>query len=172
MKIFLIGFMGCGKSHHGRKLAQMLDYQFIDLDEWIVDKAQMSIPVIFREKGEACFRQLEAKALRALGEKEKTVIACGGGAPCFHQNMEWMNQHGVTIFLDTAEPLILERVRRKLDKRPLLKGKSDGELRKFISTKLSERRSFYEQAHIQVSQQKESDQFTQEIFQAIQKFST
>jgi shikimate kinase len=168
MKIFLIGFMGCGKSHHGRKLAQMLDYHFIDLDEWIVDKAQMNIPIIFREKGEAYFRQLEAKALRALQQQDNTVIACGGGAPCFHQNMDWMNQHGVSVFLDTAEALILERVRRKPDKRPLLKGKSDEVLRQFIRAKLSERRSFYEQAQIKLSQQTESDQFTKQIFQAIQ----
>ena len=168
MKIFLIGFMGCGKSHHGRKLAQMLDYHFIDLDEWIVDKAQMNIPIIFREKGEAYFRQLEAKALRALQQQDNTVVACGGGAPCFHQNMDWMNQHGVSVFLDTAEALILERVRRKPDKRPLLKGKSDEALRQFIRAKLSERRSFYEQAQIKLAQQTESDQFTKQIFQAIQ----
>lgn len=172
MKIFLIGFMGCGKSHHGRKLAQMLDYRFIDLDQWIIDKAQMSIPVIFREKGEAYFRQLEAKALRALQPEENTVVACGGGAPCFHQNMEWMNQHGVTVFLDTSEALILERVKRKPEKRPLLQGKSDEELRHFISAKLSERRSFYEQAQIKLSQQEESDSFTPQILQAIQKISS
>lgn len=167
MKIFLIGFMGCGKSHHGRKLAQMLNYEFIDLDQWMVNKTQMSIPVIFREKGEGYFRQLEAKSLRALGEKENTVIACGGGAPCFYNNLDWMNEHGLTIFLDTSEALILERVKRKPDKRPLLKGKSEEELRHFISSKLSERRSFYEQAEFRVSQEKESETFTQVILDKI-----
>ncbi len=167
MKIYLIGFMGCGKSHHGKKLAQILEHDFIDLDHWIVEKSLMSIPIIFREKGEAYFRQLEAKALRALEGKQNTVIACGGGAPCFHNNMEWMNEHGLTIFLDTSEALILDRVKRKPDKRPLLKSKSNEELRLFISSKLSERRAFYEQARITVSQQTEADNFTEVILKKI-----
>jgi shikimate kinase len=160
MTIFLIGFMGCGKSHHGKKLAELWDYSFIDLDDWIVDKARMSIPILFREKGEAYFRQLEAKALRALGQNQNTVIACGGGAPCFHQNITWMNQHGITIFIDTSEELIYERVMRKPKKRPLLEGKSQEELQLFIQSKLQDRRYYYEQAQIILPQLQESDNFT------------
>lgn len=160
--------MGCGKSHHGKKLSRKLAYSFIDLDEWIVSKEQRSIPIIFREKGETYFRQLEAKALRALEQEDKVVIACGGGAPCFHNNIDWMNQNGLTIFIDTSEALLLERVKRKPYKRPLLTGKSDTELKRFIHDKLAERRTFYEKAQIILPQQEESDHFTESIFKKIE----
>ncbi len=157
--------MGSGKSRTGRELARLLQYPFIDLDQWIVDHAQMSIPLIFREKGEAYFRQLETKALRSQGRNNQMVVACGGGAPCFFDNMAWMNKNGITIFLDAPAALLHQRLRSEMHTRPLLKGQSEEALLEYIHNKMEERRPFYEKALLHVHQEDNEDNLAEQILE-------
>ena len=147
--IFLIGFMGSGKSTLGKKVAQKTGYHFIDLDELIVRKTDMSISNYFETFGEASFRELERKILHSLQDTTNTIIATGGGTPCYFDNMDWMNQHGKTIYLKMSPKALLSRLSQKeIEKRPLLNGKSAEQLLDFITTKLEERTSFYNRANI------------------------
>ena len=124
MRLFLIGFMGSGKSYVGSRLAEGLDMDFIDLDALIVEKAEKSIPEIFAEEGEMAFRTLERDCLRSLGSCDEVVVACGGGTPCFFDNMDWMNAQGMTIFLQTSVDLLAKRLLSEVAQRPLLAGKT------------------------------------------------
>jgi shikimate kinase len=142
--LYLLGFMGCGKSHVGKALSKDLKVPFIDLDSFIEQKAQCTIDEIFATKGEAYFRKLEASSLRLL-KTARAVIALGGGTPCFLDNNAWILESGDRFFLDAPIPILIERLLNETEKRPLLKGKNNEELTVFIETKLKERRSFYEQ---------------------------
>lgn len=147
--IFLIGFMGCGKTTLGKKVAQKTGYTFVDLDELIVKEIGMSITDYFEKFGEASFREIERKILHRLGETTNSIIATGGGTPCHLDNMEWMNQHGKTIYIKLSPKALLSRLSQKeTETRPLLKGKSNEELLAFITEKLEERNPFYQQAKI------------------------
>ncbi|MEL6864676.1 MAG: shikimate kinase [Bacteroidota bacterium] len=168
MRIFLVGFMGSGKSRVGKELAEALDYQHIDLDEWIVQKEGRSIPEIFEEQGEAHFRELEHRYLLEMAKEEDTVISSGGGTPCFSDHIHWMNAHGLTIFLDLSEDRLLERLLRKPGKRPLITGKSLAEVQGFIQKKLAERRGFYEQAKILYRIGEEEREVTQGVHRIVQ----
>ena len=147
---FLIGFMGSGKSHWGRLWAAANQLSFIDLDEVIETKENKTIAEIFETNGEEHFRKLEAAALRKCGDLHNTLIACGGGTPCFHKNIEWMNEHGITIYISSKSIEILDRVMEEKEKRPLLKKLNQAELLFYIEQKLKERESFYSQAKITV----------------------
>ncbi|MBL4649040.1 MAG: alpha/beta fold hydrolase [Aureispira sp.] len=143
--LYLLGFMGSGKSHVGKVLSKDLNVPFIDLDTFIESEAQCTIDEIFATKGEVYFRKLEAICLRQL-KTAKAVIALGGGTPCFLNNNAWIRATGNSFFLDPAIPILIERLLGETEKRPLLKGKSKAELGAFIQDKLDERRPFYEQA--------------------------
>lgn len=144
--IFLIGYMGCGKSTLGRALARCTDWQFIDLDAYIEGRYHSTIKEIFAQKGESGFRRIESEMLRECADFPDTVIACGGGTPCFYSNMELMNQKGVTVWLTTPLPRLLERLGRNRAKRPILADKTDDELRDFVVKALADRLPFYSQA--------------------------
>lgn len=146
MIFFLTGFMGSGKSYWGKKWASANDYTFTDLDEVIENAEGKTIADIFEIKGEDYFREIEATYLRNLAGANNTIVACGGGTPCFHENMQWMNDHGITIYLSTSSPEILERVLLEQEKRPLLKKMNPAELLFFIEQKLKERAPFYNAA--------------------------
>lgn len=146
--IYLIGFMGCGKSYMGKRLAKQLNRNFIDLDTFLEDKEGKSIAQIFEEGGESLFRQLERDYLTATSDFENTVIATGGGCPCFFDNMEWMDVSGQTIYLKTPTPILVERLQSETAHRPLLANKSTAELTGFIVQKLVERSPIYQQAQI------------------------
>lgn len=149
--IFLIGMPGVGKTTIGRKLSSVLNMPFIDLDEYIVEKHAQSIPEIFASKGEAYFRQLEAKALREVAaEAGGAIVATGGGAPCFMGNMDFMNAQGTTVFLKLPTDLIVERlmIAHGRETRPLVAGKSQEQVKQFVTETLKSRLQFYEQAHI------------------------
>jgi shikimate kinase len=146
MICFLIGFMGSGKTHWGKIWAGVSGFNFIDLDEAIEKQEGKSIADIFERKGEKYFRKIEAKSLRTFGGLTNTIIACGGGTPCFFENMQWMNESGMTIYLKTTGPQILERVLLEQEKRPLLKKMNPAELLFFIEQKLKERAPFYNAA--------------------------
>lgn len=145
-KIYLIGFMGCGKSHIGKQLAHSLGWDFLDMDDFLEANEGMSISQIFAEGGESLFRELERNYLQATYDFENTVIATGGGAPCFFDNVDWMNNHGSTIYLKTPVSILVDRLKSETNHRPLLAGKTDSQLKDFISMKLEERSSFYQQA--------------------------
>ena len=148
MKIFLIGFMGSGKSHWGSLWAKEKDLDFIDLDKLIEEQEHKTVAEIFEINGEDYFRQAEARMLRMMTDKENCIIACGGGTPCFNENMEWMNRNGITIYLQTTASNILQRVVAEKNKRPLIKKLNEAELLFFIEQKLQERESFYSAAKI------------------------
>lgn len=146
MKFFLIGFMGAGKSLIGQLLATRLELDFMDMDIVLEAKEGMSIQEIFSKKGEEHFRRLEAQSLRELDGQSNVIIATGGGMPCYFNNMEWMNEHGITIFLDVSVEELNFRLSNDFGKRPLLSGKSTTELKEFIKDKLDKRGEFYHQA--------------------------
>lgn len=141
--IFLIGFMGSGKSTLGAQLARRLDYQFVDMDQLIEDTAEMSIPEIFDEHGEEVFRKWEHDILQELFLGEHMVVSTGGGVPCHSGLMDLMNSKGTTIYLKLSPEALLSRLMRSRTERPLIKGKSERELREFIKSKLKEREEFY-----------------------------
>lgn len=146
MRIFLIGFMGCGKSTMGRALAASLNMTFIDLDTYLEERYFKTIPQIFAEEGEANFRLKERKVLEEVSAFDKVIVATGGGAPCFFDNMELMNQSGFCIFLDVEIDSLVYRLTHAKTERPLIKGKSPEELHHFIEELMQKRRPFYEKS--------------------------
>ncbi len=146
MKIFLIGFMGSGKSTLGRKLSVALKLTFIDLDTFLEEKYFRTIPQIFAEEGEDAFRRKERKVLEEVSAFDDVIVATGGGAPCFFDNMELMNNTGFCIFLDVAPKSLVSRLIHAKTERPLIKGKTPEELQQFIDATMVRRRPFYEKA--------------------------
>lgn len=145
-RIFLIGFMGSGKSTLGSQLARRLDYQFVDMDHLIEETAEMSIPKIFNEHGEEVFRKWEHDILLEVCRREKLVISTGGGAPCHSGIMDLMNANGTSVYLKLTPEALRDRLIRSKTERPLIKGKSETELLEFITELLEQRAKFYEQA--------------------------
>lgn len=171
MKYFLTGFMGVGKSYIGKRLADKLSMPFIDLDEAIEQKAQCSISDIFEHKGQDYFRTLEAETLRALSNQHSNVIvSTGGGTPCFCDNPAFMKSAGLLIYLKAPVELLLKRLQGEQEHRPLLRGKSEEELRDFIADSLKERTPFYENSDI-VYHIKSADQaILKELYMALRRF--
>ena len=147
-RVFLIGFMGSGKSTLGSKLARKLGYGFVDMDHLIEDTAGMTVPEIFGEHGEAVFRKWEHDILMELIQQKQLVISTGGGAPCHGEMMRIMNDHGVTLYLKLPPTALRDRLIHSKTERPLIQGKSEEDLLHFITTLLNERESFYGQAQI------------------------
>lgn len=145
-KIYLLGFMGSGKSFVGQQLATVLDIEFVDLDDYIEQAENQTIASIFEQKGEAYFRNTESQMLKKTANFNNTIIATGGGTPCFFDNIDWMNEHGKTVFLNPTVDILFERLKSETTKRPLLAQKSEKELRQFISQKLESRLKYYEKA--------------------------
>lgn len=149
MRIFLIGFMGSGKTHWGRQLAVQMKIPFYDLDEVITLRENKSIAELFAHSGEEAFRIKEKEVLEALiDENASMVLSCGGGTPCFFNNIERMKKYGVVVWLNTHVEILLERLKKEKETRPLIKDINDNDLRSFISRKLNERRMYYEQADV------------------------
>jgi shikimate kinase len=117
-KIFIVGYMGSGKSTAGKKLASKLGFEFIDLDHYIENEFGQTVPEIFKTKGENEFRAMEHNALKKLVLKENVVISCGGGTPCYYGNMELMNNHGTTIYLKMSAETLAHRLLNAKDNRP------------------------------------------------------
>lgn len=166
MRIFLIGFMGSGKTHWGKQLAAQLKIPFFDLDEEIVKSEGKSIGDIFASCGEEHFRMIEKEALETLiDDHSSMVLSCGGGTPCFFNNIERMKKYGVVVWLNTHSEVILGRLLKEKASRPLLKNIDDADLKVYIIRKLNERRMYYEQADIVVDN--ENSISTGEFIQAI-----
>jgi len=152
MRIYLVGYMGSGKSRLGRRFSEHLKTQFVDMDFYIEERNCKSIPKIFAEEGEAEFRNKERKALEELSEFTDLVIATGGGAPCFFDNMDLMNETGKTIYLNIDPAILADRLMKSKTERPLIQGKSKEELIAFIDETLKKRNEFYSKAQIQITE--------------------
>lgn len=145
-RIFLIGYMGAGKTTLGRALAKELGIQFIDLDSYIEERLCKSVAQIFADKGEEGFREVERRMLHEAGEFEDVIISTGGGTPCFFDNIEYMNRQGTTVFLDVPVERLFIRLSIARKKRPLIMNKNDKELRDFIGEQLGKRLPHYSRA--------------------------
>ncbi len=165
--LFLLGFMGCGKTHWGRILAEKLKRPFLDLDGLITTQSGKSISEIFVEKGEPDFRILERDALHSISIFPPSVVATGGGTPCFFDNMDWMNENGTTVYLNTPPTLLAERLRLEKDFRPLLSGVKEVDLQDFIVKKLQEREAFYHLSKIILEQTEDEIAFRKRLEIAI-----
>jgi shikimate kinase len=144
--IFLIGFMGSGKSHWGKIWARKSGYSFYDLDAQVEKAFKMTVEEIFEKKGEEKFRELERLYLRKMEVKKNYLLSCGGGTPCFFDNLQFMKSHGKVIYLKASAQYLLGRVMDETAKRPLLKEVNFSELLFFIQKKLKEREPVYLQA--------------------------
>jgi shikimate kinase len=146
--IFLVGFMGSGKTTLGRKLAARLGYAFMDLDHILEAQTGMSIAQYFSTHSEDAFRKLESEVLKQTMYPENAVIATGGGLPCYFDNMQWMNLHGKTVYIKLSPKTLARRLENEKTERPLLREKHGDELVAFIAGKLNEREEFYMQAAV------------------------
>lgn len=145
--IILVGYMCAGKTTVGRVLAERLGLRFYDLDWYIETRFCKRVPRIFAERGEAHFRDLERRMLHEVAEFEDIVLSCGGGTPCFFDNMDYMNATGSTFYLRASAPTLLRHLAMSRGERPLLRGKSPEELAAYVTAQLAEREPYYSRAH-------------------------
>lgn len=147
MRLFLVGYMGSGKTTFGKKLANRSGLKFLDLDQLIESEEGQTISEIFESAGEAEFRKIEAEKLRSIVLQD-VVIATGGGCPCHSENMEFMNETGITVYLELTSTAAVSRLKSGKDQRPILAGRSDNELESFVEKHLNSRRELYERSAI------------------------
>lgn len=145
-RIIIVGYMGAGKTTVGKALARELGLQFYDLDWYIESRQHKTVPQIFAEKGEDGFRKIEYNMLHEVAEFENVVISCGGGTPCFFDNMDYMNAQGDVVYLKADTDVLYRHLLMGKTERPLLKGKSKEELVAFITEQLERREPFYAKA--------------------------
>lgn len=146
IRVMLIGYMGAGKTTIGKVLARDMGMEFYDLDDYIEGRFHQKIPDIFAEKGEEGFREMERKMLHEVAEFENVIISCGGGTPCFFDNMDFMNSRGETVFLDAPPEVLKEHLKMGKTVRPLIQGKTDEELTAYIEESLQKRIPYYQKA--------------------------
>lgn len=162
-RIFLIGYMGCGKTTTGKRIAKKYGLQFVDLDQYIEKRFFKSITQIFAEKGEDEFRKTERKMLEEVASFENVVISTGGGAACFFDNIDFMNKCGETVYLKGSAEALFEYLRNASQDRPLLKGKSPEEMLQFIKENLGKREPFYAKAKHTIDSRDMSDTLFDQI---------
>ena len=166
--IYLIGFSASGKSTLGKLIAEKLNYHFIDLDEAITQQQGKSINALFGEFGEGGFRKIEQELLVNTIFLTETVIACGGGTPCYSDNMEFLLRNGTTIFLEVDEEILLERLLSNTAERPLFKGKSKEEIASHINELLTARKVFYERASYKIKNNSDEESAVKAILKVIE----
>lgn len=147
-RVFLIGYMGAGKTTLGKSLAKVMNVSFIDLDNFIEARYHKTVKEIFAEVGESGFRDIERKSLIEVSEYEDTIISLGGGTPCFFDNMDIVNASGTSVYLKPSEDVLLKRLIKGKHKRPLLANKSDDEILQVIREQLAWREPYYLKADI------------------------
>jgi shikimate kinase len=147
-RVYITGFMGCGKTTAGKKLASELGWKFIDLDHEIERRENRPVKMIFSDSGEEYFRKAESSALQGLEIVSDSIISTGGGTPCFNENLQFMHDTGVVIYLRMTPGQLKNRLAEKKGQRPLLKDLAESELTDYISGKLREREPFYLQANL------------------------
>ena len=151
IRIFLIGYMASGKTSTGKLLAAQLGLKFVDMDAHIVEKSGKTIPEIFSVLGEESFRKLEREALQEMAKIENAVISTGGGAPCFFDNIEYMNTHVLTIYLKYSPEQLTARLSVHPEKRPLVAAQKPENLLDFVRNGLAMRDQFYNQATLKLT---------------------
>ena len=145
-RIILIGYMGAGKTTMGKALSKEMGIPFYDLDWYIESRRHKTVSEIFAEQGEEAFRKIEHNMLHEVAEFENVIISCGGGTPCFYDNIDYMNQQGQVVYLKATPEVLYQHLMMGKGERPLLKGKSKEELMIFIREQLEKREPFYEKA--------------------------
>ena len=145
-RIILIGYMGSGKTTVGKALSKETGMMFYDLDWYIESRMRKTVSQIFAERGEEGFRQIEYNMLHEVAEFEDVIISCGGGTPCFFDNMDYVNQQGDVVYLKATPETLYKHLMMAKVERPLLKDKSPEELIAYITEHLKERSPFYEKA--------------------------
>lgn len=163
MKIFLLGFMGTGKTYWGQLWAKQHQLRFFDLDTEIEKHTGLTIPQIFEQHGETYFRQQEQEQLLSFANKDQFILSTGGGTPCFYNNMQWMKENGLTIYLDTPVAILKERLIQEKWHRPLVRNLNEQDLETFIINSLKKRQEYYLQSHIILSTDTISDTTFDEI---------
>lgn len=167
MKIFLIGFMGCGKTYWGQRLSEKLSIPFFDLDEKITEHEGRSISEIFQKEGEEYFRLLEKDVLHLLTESHETfVMACGGGTPCYYNNIDYLKKKGIVVWINCSTECLHKRLIQERDKRPLISNISPADLKSYIIKKYSSRKIFYQQATVILPEEINIDVLVNSIFHA------
>ena len=156
MIISLLGYMGCGKSSLGKKLANKLSFDFIDLDNEIEKLEGKTVSKIFEEKGEIYFRSLERKLLKENLKKNNTVLSLGGGTPCYGNNIDLINKKSHSVFINLPIKTLVQRLEQGKHKRPIIAEKSQEELERFIEQHLNERLPFYKKAKTEYDSLKEN----------------
>ncbi len=164
MKFYLTGLAGAGKSYYGKMWAKEFDLNFYDLDELIEYQSQSTIEEIFRIQNEQGFRKLEQDALLQTETFEKCIIACGGGTPCFYDNMKWMNEHGTTIWLQQTIETIIENLANSSKPRPLLRNKAGKEIEEELQKLLSSRTHYYSQTKFTIDLSEDFSESSKNIF--------
>ena len=155
--------MASGKSTIGKHLSELQNHPFLDTDLLIEEKIQQNLKDFMLESGEISFRLLEREVLKeVIDSQQKSVVATGGGLPCFEENTKLMLENGILVFIDTPEEVLFNRLLND-DSRPLIENLNETELKKYISVKLAERRPFYEQANIRVTGNKSITEICSEI---------
>ena len=142
--------MGAGKTTAAKRIANRLGWEVVDTDALFEEKYKISVDDFFQKYDEPLYRKLESQVLKSTETMEHTIISTGGGTACYFDNMEWMNQHGLTVFMRISPKAAVERVLHSRHKRPLARGKSETELMEFVSQHYAARLPFYEQAKITV----------------------
>lgn len=147
IRIILLGYMGAGKTTVGKALSAELNIPFYDLDWYIESRRHKTVAQIFEEKGEEGFRTIEHNMLHEVAEFEDVIISCGGGTPCFFDNMEYMNRQGTTVYLKASPEVLYGHLKMGKTVRPLLLNKTHEEILEFIGSQLPQREKYYLQAH-------------------------
>lgn len=143
LRILLIGYMGAGKTTIGKALSDEMNIPFYDLDWYIEARMHRSIKQLFEEKGEEGFRKTEQAMLHEVAKNENVIIACGGGTPCFFDNMDYMNRQGTTVYLKALPEVLYAHLKMGKTIRPLLLGKTEEEIGQLIVRQVAERESYY-----------------------------
>ncbi len=165
---FLIGYMGSGKTTLGRAVSARTGVRFIDLDDYIEQREGCTIKEIFATRGEQAFRDIERSALAEVSDLDDTLVACGGGTPCFGDNMEVMNSRGLTVYLDAPHSSLLSRLKEGRAKRPLIAALSDDELSEFIHRQLDMRSPYYSRAVLRFDSSRLED--TDQVNESVDRF--
>lgn len=172
MKLFLVGYMGSGKSTLGRRLAEVMGLKHLDLDDYLEKSESRTIPEIFEGEGEAGFRGIERRCLQEIiDSQDEVVISTGGGTPCFYDNMQKMNEAGLTIYLRMDVKSLVFRLENSKQDRPLLRGKDLNEMDAYVRQHLEERKHYYEEAVISVDGMGLSDKRLEQLVEAIVNYS-
>ena len=145
-RIILIGYMGSGKTTVGRQLAKRLGLMFYDLDWYITNRMRRTVAQIFEESGEEGFRKIEHAMLHEVAEFEDVVLSCGGGTPCFFDNMDYLNRMGETVYLKASPEVLYAHLKMGKSVRPLLLNKTPEEVEVFVKEQLAQREPYYSKA--------------------------